>query len=68
MIERVPGAERYQVGVLAMDHRGRVGAFSVQQGFTYALADGARNTVPAASAALQIDGDIERAKRVKGEG
>jgi hypothetical protein len=51
-----------------MDHRGRVGAFSVQQGFTYALADGARNTVHAASAALQIDGDIERAKRVKGEG
>jgi isoaspartyl peptidase/L-asparaginase-like protein (Ntn-hydrolase superfamily) len=68
MIERVPGAERYQVGVLAMDYQGRCGAFSVQQGFTYALADGSRNALHASSAALRIDGDIERAKRVKGEG
>lgn len=68
MIERVPGAERYQVGVLAMDYQGRCGAFSVQQGFTYALSDGSRNALHTAGAALQIDGDIERAKRVKGEG
>jgi hypothetical protein len=68
MIERVPGAERYQVGVLAMDYQGRFGAFSVQQGFTYALADGSRNALHSAGAALRIDGDIERAKRVKGEG
>ena len=68
MIERVPGAERYQVGVLAMDYQGRCGAFSVQQGFTYALSDGSRNALHTAGAALQIDGDIERAKCVKGEG
>jgi N4-(beta-N-acetylglucosaminyl)-L-asparaginase len=68
LIERVPGAERYQVGVLAMDYQGRFGAFSVQQGFTYALADGSRNALHSSGAALRIDGDIERAKRVKGEG
>jgi N4-(beta-N-acetylglucosaminyl)-L-asparaginase len=67
MIERVPGAECYQVGVLAMDYQGRCGAFSVQQGFTYALADGSRNALHASKAALQIAGDIERAKRVKSD-
>ena len=28
---------RYQVGMLALDYQGRVGAFAVQPGFTYAL-------------------------------
>lgn len=68
MIERVPGAERYQVGVLALDYRGRVGAFAVQQGFSYAVADGARNELRASGAALELDGSISRAMRVKGEG
>jgi isoaspartyl peptidase/L-asparaginase-like protein (Ntn-hydrolase superfamily) len=68
MIERIPGAERYQVGVLAMDHRGRVGAFAVQRGFTYAVGDSQRNQLLHATSALAISGDIERAKRVDGEG
>lgn len=68
MIERVPGAERYQVGVLAMDHRGRIGAFAVQQGFTCAVGDPQSNRLLRAESALAIDGDIERAKRVDGEG
>ena len=68
MIERVPGAERYQVGVLALDYRGRVGAFAVQQGFSYAVADGTRNELRASGAALELDGSISRAMRVKGEG
>ena len=68
MIERVPGAERYQVGVLAMDHAGRVGAHAVQQGFSYAVAEHGKNALFHAGSALQIAGDIERAKRVEGEG
>ena len=57
-----------RVGVLALDYRGRVGAFAVQQGFSYAVADGARNELRASGAALELDGSISRAMRVKGEG
>lgn len=35
LIEKVPGSDNYQVGVLAMNHKGRIGACSVQNGFTY---------------------------------
>ena len=68
MIERVPGSGSYQVGVLAMDFRGRIGAFAVQHGFTYALADASTNAMHAAPSALALDGSIARAMRVKGEG
>ena len=68
MIERVPGSQSYQVGVLAMDYTGRIGGFAVQHGFTYALADAAGNAMHAAPSALALDGSIARAMRVKGEG
>jgi L-asparaginase/N4-(beta-N-acetylglucosaminyl)-L-asparaginase len=65
MIERVPGSHDYQVGVLAMDHAGRVGAFAVQDGFTYAVADAAGNAMHRSAAALQLDGSIQRAMKVQ---
>lgn len=68
LIDRVPGAERYQVGVLALDYRGRVGAFAVQKGFTYAVADGSANGMHASAFALAVDGSIQSAMRVNGEG
>ena len=68
MVDRVPGSDAYQVGVLAMDCRGRVGAFAVQQGFTYAMADGTTNAMHRANSALAVDGSIARAMKVKGEG
>ena len=40
IIEKNPNPERYQVGMLALDFEGRVGAYAVQKGFTYALQDG----------------------------
>jgi N4-(beta-N-acetylglucosaminyl)-L-asparaginase len=40
IIEKNPNPERYQVGILALDFEGRVGAYAVQKGFTYALQDG----------------------------
>jgi isoaspartyl peptidase/L-asparaginase-like protein (Ntn-hydrolase superfamily) len=40
IIEKNPNPERYQVGMLALDFAGRVGAYAVQKGFTYALQDG----------------------------
>ena len=68
MINRVPGAETYQVGVLAMDFRGCVGAFAVQKGFTYAVGDAQENALHHAPFALAQDGSILRAMRVKGRG
>lgn len=68
MIDRVPGATSYQVGVLAMDFQGRVGAFAVQKGFTYAVGDPRGNALHDAPFALAEDGSIMRAMRVKGEG
>ena len=68
MIERVPGAESYQVGVLAMDFDGRIGAFAVQRGFTFAIGDASGNAMHASAFALAADGSIQRAMRVKGEG
>jgi len=40
IIEKNPNPERYQVGMLALDFAGRVGAYAVQKGFTYALQGG----------------------------
>lgn len=68
MIDRVSGADSYQVGVLAMDYAGRTGAFAVQRGFTYAAGDASGNAMHDAAFALDADGSILRAMRVKGEG
>jgi hypothetical protein len=38
-MDKNPGSQDYQVGVLALDYKGNVGAASVQKGFSYALAD-----------------------------
>ena len=65
MIDRVPGSGDYQVGVLAMDFSGRVGAFSVQRGFNYAMAGSAGNAMHVAPAALGIQGSIDRAMKVQ---
>ncbi|MFM1830375.1 MAG: hypothetical protein RLZZ558_715 [Planctomycetota bacterium] len=65
LVQRVPGSADYQVGVLAMDASGRVGAFSVQQGFNYAMAGPAGNAMHAAPAALGIQGSIDRAMKVQ---
>jgi L-asparaginase/N4-(beta-N-acetylglucosaminyl)-L-asparaginase len=39
IIEKSPNPENYQVGMLALDFSGRVGAYAVQRGFNYALQD-----------------------------
>jgi N4-(beta-N-acetylglucosaminyl)-L-asparaginase len=39
ILARKPEAKNIQVGFLAIDKRGRVGAWSIQKGFTYALCD-----------------------------
>jgi len=39
IIEKNPHPENYQVGMLALDYSGRVGAYAVQRGFNYALQD-----------------------------
>lgn len=39
IIEKNGNPAEYQVGMLALDFRGRVGAFAVQKGFTYALGE-----------------------------
>ena len=68
MIDRVPGSADYQVGVLAMDFSGRIGAFSVQRGFTYALAERGENAMHAAPAAIDHDGSIDLAMKVQDRG
>jgi N4-(beta-N-acetylglucosaminyl)-L-asparaginase len=65
MVDRVPGGESYQVGVLAMDFSGRTGACGVQRGFTYALAERGVNAMHEAPAVLAIDSSIEVAMRVR---
>jgi isoaspartyl peptidase/L-asparaginase-like protein (Ntn-hydrolase superfamily) len=65
LIDRVPGSGDYQVGVLAMDFSGRTGAFSVQRGFSYALAERGQNTMHQAPAALGQDSTIDVAMRVQ---
>lgn len=65
MIDRVSGSSDYQVGVLAMDFSGRTGAFSVQRGFTYALAERGVNAMQTAPAALGQDSTIEVAMKVQ---
>ncbi len=37
IIEKNPNPQNYQVGMLALDFKGRTGAYAVQKGFTYAL-------------------------------
>lgn len=46
-------ATSYQVGMLALDHRGRAGAYAVQPGFRYALARGTENVVHDAAHAVR---------------
>jgi isoaspartyl peptidase/L-asparaginase-like protein (Ntn-hydrolase superfamily) len=43
IIEKNPHPENFQVGMLALDHGGRVGAFAVQRGFNFALQDELRD-------------------------
>lgn len=37
IIEKNPHPENYQVGMLALDYAGRVGAYAIQKGFNFAL-------------------------------
>lgn len=39
VISKTPDPSRYQVGIVAMSPRGEVGAYAVQAGFDYAVAD-----------------------------
>jgi N4-(beta-N-acetylglucosaminyl)-L-asparaginase len=41
ILRKNPKASELQVGFLAVDKKGEVGAFAIQAGFTYALCDGA---------------------------
>ena len=52
ILARKPGAKALQVGFLALNPRGEVGAYAIQPGFSYALCDAARRDglSPAASA------------------
>lgn len=43
IIEKNPHPENYQVGMLALDYGGRVGAYAVQKGFNFALQDELRD-------------------------
>ena len=43
IIEKNPHPENYQVGMLALDYHGRVGAYAVQKGFNFALQDELRD-------------------------
>ena len=43
ILARKPGAKDLQVGFLALNPRGDVGAFSIQRGFSYAVCDAARH-------------------------
>ncbi len=42
ILDRKPSAKDLQVGFLALNTRGEVGAWSIQKGFSYALCDGAK--------------------------
>jgi hypothetical protein len=42
-----------------------VGAFAVQDGFTYAVGDAQGNVMHRAAAALKLDGSIQRAMQVQ---
>lgn len=52
IMQKIPGSENYQVGVLALDYKGRVGACGVQQGFTYAVANRKDNKLNSAKAII----------------
>ena len=43
IIEKNPHPENYQVGMLALDYHGQVGAYAVQKGFNFALQDELRD-------------------------
>lgn len=47
-------ATSYQVGMLALDHAGRAGAYAVQPGFRYALARGTENVVHDSAFAVKV--------------
>ena len=42
ILRRKPGAKDIQVGFLAMDKKGNVGAWAIQKGFSYAVCDAAK--------------------------
>ncbi|TNV77117.1 hypothetical protein FGO68_gene3539 [Halteria grandinella] len=65
IMQKIPGSENYQVGVIALDYKGRVGACGVQQGFTYALANSKHNIMKSAKAIIQKSASIELAMQVK---
>ena len=48
-----------------MDFRGRIGACSVQKGFTYAVADKKGNHMKEAKAIISKESSIELAMKVK---
>lgn len=64
LIKQVPGSDHYQVGVIALDYSGRIGASSVQQGFTYAVGNSQGNTEHEAEANLKVRSDIDLAMLV----
>jgi N4-(beta-N-acetylglucosaminyl)-L-asparaginase len=58
LINKVPGSDNYQVGVLALDYKGRIGACSVQHGFTYAVANAKSNNLLTAKSILKQGASI----------
>lgn len=65
IIKIIPGSDDYQVGVLALDYNGKIGASSVQKGFNYAEGKSKSNSMKNAKAALNIEASIKLAMRVK---
>lgn len=53
VVAKTPDPERYQVGILAMGLDGEVGAYAVQRGFDYAIADAAGNRLADAAFAVE---------------
>ena len=65
IIKLIPGSDNYQVGVLALDYKGNVGAASVQKGFSYAIGNSEGNKLAEASAAINKEASIQLAMKVK---
>lgn len=45
IVKRYSGYKEFQVGYLAIDKKGNVGAYSIQKGFEYTLSEGNKTTV-----------------------
>jgi N4-(beta-N-acetylglucosaminyl)-L-asparaginase len=45
IVKRYPGYKDFQVGYLAIDKKGNIGAYSIQKGFEYTLSEGNKTTI-----------------------